>query len=72
MSATRTSPDTGQQDRRDDVAAGATAARPGMPHVGQMAPDVDAPATAGGRFRLSDHRGSWVVVYFYPRANTPG
>jgi peroxiredoxin Q/BCP len=43
-----------------------------MPQVGEMAPDVDAPATAGGHFRLSDHLGSWVVVYFYPRANTPG
>jgi len=36
------------------------------------APEIDAMATGGDRFRLSDHRGTWVVVYFYPRANTPG
>ncbi len=40
--------------------------------VGQHAPDIDAPMTGGEPFRLSDHRGQWVVVYFYPRANTPG
>ncbi len=40
--------------------------------AGMPAPGIDAAATGGGRFRLSDHRGKWVVVYFYPRANTPG
>jgi peroxiredoxin Q/BCP len=39
---------------------------------GQIAPDIVAPITGGGEFHLADHRGSWVVVYFYPRANTPG
>ena len=43
-----------------------------MPAVGDTAPEIDHADTQGGRFRLSDHRGSWVVVYFYPRANTPG
>ena len=43
-----------------------------MPEVGQEAPAIDAVATGDGPFRLADHRGSWVVVYFYPRANTPG
>lgn len=40
--------------------------------VGETAPEIDAPTSQGGHLRLSDHRGSWVVVYFYPRANTPG
>lgn len=40
--------------------------------AGMQAPEIDATATGNGRFRLSDHRGKWVVVYFYPRANTPG
>ncbi len=40
--------------------------------AGMPAPEIDATATGGGPFRLSEHRGSWVVVYFYPRANTPG
>jgi thioredoxin-dependent peroxiredoxin len=39
---------------------------------GQEAPEIDANVTGGVRFRLSEQRGSWVVVYFYPRANTPG
>lgn len=39
---------------------------------GQEAPEIDAPITGGDRFRLSGQRGRWVVVYFYPRANTPG
>lgn len=33
--------------------------------------DFAAPATSGV-FNLSDHRGHPVVVYFYPKDNTPG
>jgi peroxiredoxin Q/BCP len=33
--------------------------------------DFTAPAT-GGDFTLSDHRGRIVVLYFYPKDNTPG
>ncbi len=33
--------------------------------------DFSAPAT-GGTFRLSEHKGHPVVLYFYPRDNTPG
>jgi peroxiredoxin Q/BCP len=43
-----------------------------MPQAGDAAPPIDAALTGGGRFLLSDLRGRWVVVYFYPRANTPG
>jgi peroxiredoxin Q/BCP len=43
-----------------------------MPQDGDEAPQIDAGITGGGRFVLSDQRGRWVVVYFYPRANTPG
>jgi peroxiredoxin Q/BCP len=35
-------------------------------------PDFTAPATGGAPFRLSDHKGKAVVVYFYPKDNTPG
>ena len=45
---------------------------PRMPQVGEVAPDIAATATGGGAFHLADERGRWVVVYFYPRANTPG
>jgi thioredoxin-dependent peroxiredoxin len=33
--------------------------------------DFEAPSTEG-TFRLSDHAGHPVVLYFYPRDNTPG
>jgi peroxiredoxin Q/BCP len=39
--------------------------------VGKPVPDFSAVSTAG-EFRLSAHRGTIVVLYFYPRDNTPG
>src|SRR3972149_372185 len=36
------------------------------------APDFTLPDANGAPRSLSDYRGSWVVVYFYPRDNTPG
>lgn len=39
---------------------------------GDKAPDFTLPATGGARVRLSDLRGSNVVLYFYPKDNTPG
>jgi peroxiredoxin Q/BCP len=35
-------------------------------------PDFTAAATGGAPFRLSDHKGKAVVLYFYPKDNTPG
>ncbi|MDQ7040208.1 MAG: peroxiredoxin [Rhodothermus sp.] len=42
------------------------------PKVGEPAPDFEAKATGGKTIRLSDLRGQWVVLYFYPKAFTPG
>jgi peroxiredoxin Q/BCP len=39
--------------------------------IGRAVPDFTAEST-GGKFRLSDHRGKTVVLYFYPKDNTPG
>jgi peroxiredoxin Q/BCP len=39
--------------------------------VGRKVRDFVIPTT-GGDFRLSDQRGGNVVIYFYPRDNTPG
>ena len=39
--------------------------------LGKKVADFAAPAT-GGTFKLSDHRGRPVVLYFYPKDNTPG
>ena len=36
------------------------------------APDFRADSTSGEPVALSDLRGQWVVLFFYPRANTPG
>ena len=43
-----------------------------LPQVGEPAPAISAAATGKGPFDLAEQRGKWVVVYFYPRANTPG
>jgi peroxiredoxin Q/BCP len=34
------------------------------------APNFDAEASPGGRVRLSDYRGKYVVLYFYPKSFT--
>ncbi len=34
--------------------------------------DFSLPSTGGGTFKLSDQRGKTLVVYFYPKDNTPG
>ena len=36
------------------------------------APDFELPATGGTNFRLADARGRTLVLYFYPKDNTPG
>ena len=40
--------------------------------IGETIPDIERPATGGQTIRLADLRGRNLVLYFYPRANTPG
>jgi peroxiredoxin Q/BCP len=40
--------------------------------AGKSAPSFTLPSSDGGTFALDDLRGTIVVVYFYPRDNTPG
>ncbi|MFI4869176.1 MAG: peroxiredoxin [Steroidobacterales bacterium] len=40
--------------------------------IGNAVPDFSLPATGGGTWRLQDARGRKLVLYFYPRDNTPG
>ncbi len=40
--------------------------------IGEPAPDIELPATGDQRLKLSDFRGRPVVLYFYPKAGTPG
>jgi thioredoxin-dependent peroxiredoxin len=37
----------------------------------QPAPDFELPATGGGTFRRSSAKGNPLVLYFYPKDNTP-
>lgn len=40
--------------------------------IDQAVTDFTRPATGGQEFRLADARGQKLVVYFYPKDNTPG
>ena len=41
-------------------------------NVGDNAPDISLPIFPEGELKLSDYRGHWVIVYFYPKDSTPG
>jgi peroxiredoxin Q/BCP len=43
-----------------------------MIEPGQDAPDFELPDQDGREVKLSDLRGQTVVLYFYPKADTPG
>jgi peroxiredoxin Q/BCP len=40
--------------------------------VGSLAPEFDLAAHDGTRVRLSELAGSYVLLWFYPEADTPG
>ncbi len=40
--------------------------------VGAIAPEFSLPDGDGNTVSLADYRGQYVVLYFYPRDNTPG
>jgi peroxiredoxin Q/BCP len=43
-----------------------------MLEVGKKAPAFTLESSDGGKVKLADHAGKVVVLYFYPRDNTPG
>jgi len=43
-----------------------------MLQVDDQAPDIELRTDSGEPFRLSDLKGKRVVLYFYPKADTPG
>jgi peroxiredoxin Q/BCP len=56
-----------------------SAAKPGSPDwpgesltVGMMAPEFSLPSTLGRKVSLSEFRGKRVILYFYPKDDTPG
>ena len=40
--------------------------------LGKPVSDFSLPSTGGGTFRLSERLGGKLVLYFYPKDNTPG
>jgi thioredoxin-dependent peroxiredoxin len=42
------------------------------PAVGTLAPDFTLASQDGSQVSLKDYRGKWVIVYFYPKDQTPG
>ena len=51
----------------------ARAARAGeLPKVGEPAPAFNLPDQNGKLHTLQEYRGKWLVLYFYPKDDTPG
>jgi peroxiredoxin Q/BCP len=46
--------------------------RSAAPSVGANAPEFTLPSQDGTPVSLKDYRGKWVVLYFYPKDQTPG
>ncbi|MFZ0296845.1 MAG: peroxiredoxin [Candidatus Sulfotelmatobacter sp.] len=46
--------------------------RGSAPALGSLAPDFTLPSQDSSSVSLKDYRGSWVVLYFYPKDQTPG
>ncbi len=40
--------------------------------INDIAPDFSLPDQEGNNHRLADYKGRWVLLYFYPKDNTPG
>ena len=40
--------------------------------VGYQAPAFTAETSGGGKISLNDCKGQWVILYFYPKDDTPG
>ncbi|MFN4362307.1 MAG: peroxiredoxin [Hylemonella sp.] len=51
---------------------GAGSVKAAVLEVGQSAPDFVLPDQDGKTRQLADWRGKWLVLYFYPKNDTPG
>jgi len=50
----------------------AAATKRNLPSAGSEAPDFRLPDVSGRERSLAEFRGKWLVLYFFPRADTPG
>jgi thioredoxin-dependent peroxiredoxin len=49
-----------------------SSSRSAVPAPGSTAPDFTLASQEGASVSLKDYRGKWVVLYFYPKDQTPG
>ena len=50
----------------------AAATKRNLLSAGSEAPDFRLPDVSGRERSLAEFRGKWLVLYFFPRADTPG
>ena len=50
----------------------AAASKRNLPSAESAAPDFRLPDASGMERSLAEFRGKWLVLYFFPRADTPG
>jgi peroxiredoxin Q/BCP len=62
----------GTKKRAGTRRAAPTRAASARAALDRKVPDISLPATGGRNVRLKDLRGRKLVLYFYPRDNTPG
>jgi peroxiredoxin Q/BCP len=43
-----------------------------LPREGDPAPAFETQDETGNPVRLADYRGKWIVLFFYPKDDTPG
>jgi peroxiredoxin Q/BCP len=43
-----------------------------MLNIGDKAPDFSLPSQTGDKVSLKDFKGKTLVLYFFPKADTPG
>src|SRR5258705_9728872 len=54
------------------LSALSTAMAQNLPQAGTVAPAVNLPSNEGRQVSLTDYKGKWVVLYFYPKDFTSG
>ncbi|MEA2897651.1 MAG: thioredoxin-dependent peroxiredoxin [Bradyrhizobium sp.] len=74
LKATTTKPATGNPSvkKPPDASVAATPGKAGLLSEGAKAPAFQLPRDGGNRVSLADYLGSKLVIFFYPRADTPG